>query len=96
MTFTKVAHRVYIATVRVSLNRAYDIGSFETTVKFRLDGREGRFYRVDLGCLTGWEAIDGGRDNAPKNLKDAKAMANDYLKRVREQGTLHPRQEAAA
>lgn len=96
MTFTKVAHRVYVATLRVSLLRSGGFGAFETQVSFRLDGREGRFYRVDMMCLTPWEAIDGGRDSAPLNLRDAKTMANDYLNRVKEQGTLHPRAEVAA
>lgn len=91
MIFRKAAHRVYVATVRVSLLRSSGFGAYETTVSFRLDGREGKFYRVDMMCLTPWEAIDGGRDQAPSNKRAAEEVAQKYLKAVNEQGTLHPR-----
>ncbi len=90
LRFEKVSNRVYIARVEVSLSRRDSIGSYPARVSLRLDGRDGPFYRVDMMCLSPWEAIDGGREEAPRTLKEAKAVAEAYLAQVREQGTLHP------
>ena len=90
MKFTKQDARIDTATEVVSLNRADGRGSFTITVAFRLDGRDGDFFRVDMGALTGWEAIDGGETSAPKTRQAAVALAHNYLTRVREQGTMHP------
>lgn len=88
--FEKVAPRVYIARVEFGLVSEAGRG-YTARVSLRLDGREGRFYRCDMMALSPWEAIDGGRDFAPRNLRDAKALAVAWCNRVRGQGTLTPK-----
>lgn len=94
LTFSKVAPRVYTARSTVCVV-AENGRAYETTALIRLDGRGGKFYRVDRGGWCGWEAVDGGEQSAPRTLRDAKALANDFLARVRDQGTLTPRAAAA-
>lgn len=66
---------------------------FPVEVVFRADGRDGDCYRVDFAnYMTGiWEAIDGGRDAAPRTLTKAKKLAGAYLRAAQDQGTLSPK-----
>jgi hypothetical protein len=65
---------------------------FSIEVVFRVDGRSGDHWRVDLANYTTliWEAIDGGRDSAPRTLAAAKKLAGTYFRAAIAQGTLHP------
>lgn len=89
--FKKIAPRVYIASAEVCLPRSSGYGSYPCRISLRLDGREGRFYRVDRMSLSPWEAIDGGQESAPRTKREAEKVARKWLEAAREQGTLTPR-----
>jgi hypothetical protein len=91
MKFTKVAERIYIMKGSVAF-RDWLGNEREVDVQFRIDGREGDYYRVD--CDKGlplWEAIDGsGTRPFPTSVRAAKDLACAWKRAANEQGTLSP------
>ena len=94
-TFSKIADRVYVGRGLVTGADVYGKPR-SWSVDFRLDGRDGDFYRVDKHTLGPWEAIDGGEQSAPRTLPAAKAMGAKWIAAASEQHTLTPRVDRAA
>lgn len=92
MKFQKITYRLYFAETHVLFSNVAH-GPFPTPISFRLDGRTGRFYRVDRRTVGPWESIDGGWRKAPRTMRDAVKFAENYLRQAETQGTLFPRME---
>ena len=89
LTWKREAPAVW-TTGPVNVTSSTYMGEYETTVRMRVDGRDGTF-RVDCGkpIAAWWEAVDRSEGFATAHA--AKAFAARWVAAVSEQKTLDPR-----